>query len=79
MLDSRVKFDEKMDNCLYFNVPREFFSDVEIEDDMCELSVDIRGNLGVVVEIKIKDCDWKEVQIPQDEIIELLKMALKEV
>lgn len=77
--DSRTTFNGKEDGRLYFLVPSVYFRNLEILEDMCELSINISSNHGVSLEVKIEDCDWKKVQLSQDEIIELLKMALKEV
>lgn len=78
MIDSRIKFEEKAGNCLYFIAPSKLFPDFKFKTEICELSVDICENCGVIIEIKIDDYDWREIQIPQEEIIELLKIALKE-
>ena len=79
MLLKEIKFDERIGNCLYFNnIPRMCFPNFNIEDDTCELSININDNFGVAIEVKVDECDWREVQLPQDEVVELLKIALKE-
>ena len=82
MLDKRIKFDEKMDYCLYFNVPCDCFPNLNFEDndEMCDLSMDIhKNNIGVLTSIRIGMCEWIDVEIPQNEVVELLKLALRDI
>lgn len=82
ILDKRIRFDEKMDNCLYFNVPCDCFPNLTFEnnDDMCDLSIDVHtDNIGVLTSVRVDICEWIDVEIPQDEIVELLKLALRDI